>query len=192
MQVVGLPPRLLAQFKTNAPAERAVVAIATMQPPAFRWGQRVLVLDGLQDPGNVGSLIRTAFQFGFTNVCLTNHAVGAHHPLVVSGSQGAWFQVHVGTIAADHLRTHLRTHHYTIINTDLNAPATLQLSQLPQLPRPLAVILGAEGNGVSVNWRAQTCYNLHVIVRDAVLALNVAVTGAVIMHSVVSETLPRM
>lgn len=145
---------------------------------AVRWvpGSLALVLDGLQDPGNVGTLLRTAAWFGFDAVFHSPDTADPFGPKAVQASMGAIVRVRTGL-----------TDEAWWSDLPASAPvaaASLQGENLfsAALPAEGLVVLGNEGHGLSPRWEARA--GLHLTVPawgSAAESLNVAAAGALVM-----------
>ncbi len=139
-----------------------------------------LVLDGLQDPGNVGTLIRTAAACGFSDVYAAG-CVDLYSPKVIRSAMSAHFCVKlheanieevlatldgIATVAADMRGDNL-------FETDLLAP--------------VAVIVGNEGNGLSDYVRKHVAKTVALPMANDFESLNAAVAGSVIMYRIFSQ-----
>jgi len=135
---------------------------------------QVLILEGIQDPGNLGTLLRSALAFNFKTVILDN-TVDLYNDKVVRSTQGAMFYLNIINMKAlDFIKDHPE---YTIYGTALNG-ASLD-SILPQ--KNIVIVLGNEGAGVSKELLNITSQNITIKTSD-VESLNVGVAGSIIMH----------
>ncbi len=133
----------------------------------------VLILEHIQDPGNLGTLLRSALAFGFTTIVL-DETVDLYNPKVLRSTQGAIFHLSFLTMSARAFKT--KHPDYTLIAT---AVASDKIMDKPK--GKYALILGNEGSGI----KAET-----LAISDAVVtipmtsmeSLNVAVAGSIIMH----------
>lgn len=135
---------------------------------------RVLILEELQDPGNLGTLLRSALAFGFNTVVLDN-TVDLYNDKVLRSTQGAIFLLNIfvmNTIDFMNLNQD-----YEFYGTAFDGVALDAVS--PSLK--FAVILGNEGSGVSPKVLQMTKQNLTISTVE-VDSLNVGVAGSIIMH----------
>lgn len=137
--------------------------------------QKVLVLDNLQDSGNVGTLIRTAVAFGYDTVVIEGADPFSLKSL--SASQGAIFQIEI--IIADSYQF-LKTFNGEIIATQVNEKNSLPYYQYKSSNIKKALVLGNEGNGVkqSILEIASVC----LYVPSVFESLNVAQAGAILLN----------
>jgi TrmH family RNA methyltransferase len=137
---------------------------------------RILMLDGVQDPGNMGTLMRSAVSFGFSTIVL-DHCVDIFNPKVIRSTQGAIFKLNY--IYEDILSFMNKHDDITYIATDLKAQKDIEDIELPA--GPFALILGNEGNGIreTVSDASDIQVKIHMTNTES---LNVAVAGSICMY----------
>lgn len=142
------------------------------------FGNKVIVLDDVQDPGNVGTIIRTAFSFGYTSIVLSNHSVDVYNEKVIRSTQGALF--HMPIIRGDimELLQELKQQGITLYATSLHEATPLQ--QTPK-KTPCALIFGNEGNGVSKDVIDYSDHKVFIEMKTFE-SLNVAVAAGICMY----------
>jgi TrmH family RNA methyltransferase len=152
----------------------AVVEKPTEKPV----GERVLILDGVSDPGNIGTIIRTAVWFGFSDIILCGEHADAFAPKVVRSSVGSLFALNIHQRwNAERLREKLHAHH--VVAADLSGthgPEALRGR------RPLAIIIGNEAHGISPAVAALASMVVRIGGSGRVESLNAAVASAILMH----------
>ena len=154
----------------HVPPVAAVVKIPIRQS----LSSKVLILEHVQDPGNVGTLLRTALAFGFETVVL-DRCADPFSSKVLRSTQGALFDL---TLIETDTKTFKNQHpEYTLIGTDLLGQTE---SLMPKLP--YALILGNEGQGMKKSTRA-LCDTLVKIPIKSIDSLNVGIAGGIFMHS---------
>ena len=142
------------------------------------FGNKVIVLDDVQDPGNVGTIIRTAFSFGYTSIVLSSHSVDVYNEKVIRSTQGALF--HMPIIRGDimELLQELKQQGITLYATSLHEATPLQ--QTPK-KTPCALIFGNEGNGVSKDVIDYSDHKVFIEMKTFD-SLNVAVAAGICMY----------
>ena len=136
--------------------------------------EKVLILEGIQDPGNLGTLLRSALAFNFKTVVLDN-TVDLYNDKVVRSTQGAMFYLNIiNDKALDFINDHPE---YTVYGTSMNGTSLDSV----KLQKNIAVVLGNEGAGVSKELLNKTFQNITIKTSD-VESLNVGVAGSIIMH----------
>lgn len=142
-------------------------------------GNRYLLCDGIQDPGNLGTIIRTAYSFGFDAIILSEDCVDTYNDKVIRSSQGAVF--HMPTLRMSLLDAIdlLEQMDVSIYATNLNDVA-IPLSEVTG--EKLAFVLGSEGSGVSAE--VLKAISHHVIIEMSRFeSLNVAIAAAIITYA---------
>lgn len=137
---------------------RPIIAVFTLPTDTgfFKRGTSLpfsLLLDGVQDPGNVGSIIRTADWFGISSVYLTSDSADPYSPKVVQASMGSIAHLSIKSLKPDELATFLFSFSEKsspIIGTFLNGESLFYpLNPLPSLSSSALLVMGNEGRGIS-------------------------------------------
>ncbi len=177
---------------TNGAAEIAVVpdalmaGLSTLESPAplcfvVPWagaGALIVdcpsvVLDRLQDAGNVGNILRSAAAFGFTQVIATKGTAALWSPKVLRAGMGAHFGLHLVEMVTDDALTALKV---PLLATSSHAARALHEALLPW---PCAWVMGHEGQGVSPTLMARCTESLRIPQPGGEESLNVAAAAAV-------------
>ena len=157
---------------------RLVDALAAGQPPA-----RVLVLDGITTPANVGMILRTATAAGIEGIVVPRRGVASIDPLVVKASAGVAFHAPVlRCYTAEEAAEALRAAGYPLYALDGSARQSLFDAELP---RRAAYVLGGETSGVSETVRRQVTGLVSIPMSGGVESLNVASAAAVLCFELV-------
>ena len=138
---------------------------------------KVLILDGVQDPGNMGTLMRSACAFGFGTIFIGNGCVDIYNEKVIRSSQGAIFKLNFkfGNVV-DFINEELGS--YKVYGT--NVVRGVALDEVSNLDK-MAVILGNEGNGISKEVDNLLLDNIYIPMENTE-SLNVAIAGSIIMY----------
>lgn len=139
----------------------------------------VLILDDIQDPGNLGTLLRSAKAFGFNTIFLSDKTVDLYNEKVIRSSQGAIFKLnYIFGDKLDFIKKLSQTHkiYSTNVVNGITPDKIVQSSNY-------ALILGNEGNGVSNEINALKLDNLYINIIDTE-SLNVGVAGAILMYEI--------
>lgn len=139
-----------------------------------------LVLDGLQDPGNVGTLIRTAAACGFTDIYSVN-SVDLYSPKVLRSAMSAHFCVKLHEL--DNIEQAFSTlQGVQIVSAHMGGENVFSA----RFGKRVALILGNEGNGLSDYSRKHATKMVALPMEKGFESLNVAVAGSVIMYQIYS------
>jgi TrmH family RNA methyltransferase len=152
-------------------------------PPAS--GAPILVLESLQDPGNLGTLLRSAEAFGVPFVILTPDGVNPWNPKVIRASAGSVFRVPVVRTPLSGLREALGPAGTHLFAAVVHRPDAVSLLEA-DLTGPCAVMIGNEGSGLSAE--ALALADAMVTIPCAVESLNAAVAGAILLYEAMRQT----
>ncbi len=157
---------------------------AIVQLPCFRWqdirlGQHnaLLVLDGLQIPGNVGTIIRCADGAGADGIILTNKKQRLAHPKLLRASMGSMFGFPVIDTGVSEAIAWLKRHHFTIVTTETNAALSYRSASYRGR---VAVVMGNEHSGISQEWSKAQDMSVSIPMNGRADSLNVG-NAAVLM-----------
>lgn len=140
-----------------------------------------LILDRLQDPGNIGTIIRTADAMGVKAIICLNGTADIYSPKVVRSAMGSLFNFPIITkISEQDLLSFCQNHNLTLYATalDNSAKASWDISY----PQDCAIILGNEANGVSDNLLDKCNAKIYIPMKGDAESLNVANAGSMIMY----------
>ncbi|MGB7250200.1 MAG: RNA methyltransferase [Phormidesmis sp.] len=163
-----------------------VVAIATQrnawQAAAARPSNAPslgLVLERLQDPGNLGTIIRTAAAAGSDGLWLSADSVDVGNPKVLRASVGQWFRLPMATVDVVDQAQSLRQQGVQVVAT--SAIADLDYWAL-DLRQPTVFMMGNEGAGLSAALMDCASVTVKIPVMPAVESLNVAISSALLLY----------
>ena len=166
--------------------ERSQGVILVVEEPRDPWpwqGRsdpfRFLILDGIQDPGNVGALVRVARAFGVQGVLALEGTVDPWNPKAVRGGAGAAAHLPVRRSSWQEARSWLGRHSVPLIVAD---PQGMDVRGA-RFPGAWALVLGNEGRGVRQEIRDEADGLLSVPMLGGVDSLNVAVAGAILLFA---------
>ncbi len=188
-EAVLVAPALFDSLSTLV-SPTGVLAIATVPPmPALATAGFVLALDEVQDPGNVGTLIRTAAAAGVAQVWLSQGCAFAWSVKTMRASQGAHFHTHVledvdlaAALAAFNGDT------WATLPRDLGSVKTVSLFDA-KFSKNSALVLSNEGHGLSLDVLPSIRRGLRIPMAAGVESLNVATAGAIVLYSICEQQL---
>jgi RNA methyltransferase, TrmH family len=150
--------------------------IATTLPPPTLG----IALQTLQDPGNLGTVIRTAAAAGADGLWLSPDSVDLDHPKVLRSSAGQWFRMPMAV--SEDLATDIRQFR----EQGVQVVATLPTAELTyweaDLRRPTLILLGNEGAGLSAEMAEMADVGVRIPLAAGVESLNVAIAAALILY----------
>ena len=169
--------------------------LAIVRQPEYSLGQltegasdnkggqaRLLLLESLRDPGNLGTILRTAEGAGMTGVILNRESVDMFNPKVIRSTMGAIYRVpfvYVQDFIA--LADSLKAYGFTIYAAHLAGAVEYDA---PRYPARTAIMIGNEANGLSEEAAAAADIRIRIPMAGKVESLNAAVAAAVLMYEV--------
>ena len=149
----------------------------------LRPDDNVLVLDRIQDPGNMGTLIRTAVAAGYKAIVAMNGTVDIYSPKVLRATAGMVFEIPVIYVPDDEaLMGILGRSGRRIVVTDVNGGVPYYEEDLS---KGIALIIGNEGNGVSDALMEMADVRVTLPMKGRIESLNAAVAAAILMYEAV-------
>lgn len=156
--------------------------VALCLKPKSQIKNKVILLDNVQDPGNVGTIIRNAACFGFDTV-ISN--VNFYNDKVVRATQGALFQVSlIKENNNEELIKALKNEDYFIVATSLDKDS-IKLDELKINKEKVVLILGNEGNGINKNLYKYCDQKVYIPIEFE--SLNVAVASGIILNKIYNK-----
>lgn len=141
----------------------------------------IVIIDGVQDPGNVGTILRTANAAGCSGAILMHGSADVFAPKTVRATMGALFQLPVVTgVTISALNQFLTDHELPVLGTALDKTAKSCFAI--DYSRPLAVAFGNEGNGLSADVLAHCTERIFIPMKNNAESLNVATAAAVVIY----------
>jgi TrmH family RNA methyltransferase len=184
-QALVVTESLFDEIATLPPDVGLLAVIETPEPPPPVQADFCLLIDDVQDPGNVGSMLRTAAAAGAAHVLMSKHSAFAWSPKVLRGGQGAHFcvTIHEDVDLAGWARAH-REGGGEVVATVATGGETLYRTAL--LGR-LAVAIGNEGSGLSPALLAAATQRVTIPMHRGVESLNAAAAAAVVLFECVRQ-----
>lgn len=177
--VYGLPSHVFASVcDTRTPQGIAAVVAAENGRPVR--GDRLLALDGVQDPGNVGTIIRTADAAGLDGILLSEECADPFSPKVLRATMGSIFRMpmmSVRDLPAE--LTRLRDAGWSVISSQLDGTPFYERTGVGAR---FCLVIGNEGNGISEPVKATATHRLRLPMRGGAESLNAAVAAGIMMY----------
>lgn len=145
-------------------------------------GNRLLVLDDIQDPGNLGTIIRSAVAFAFDTIVLSRGTVDLYNPKVVRSTKGMLFGINI--IVRDIPSFLSELEDYTIYGTDVNNGVNIKEETIPE---KVAIVIGNEGRGITEEVKEHCHKFIYINMNDKCESLNAGVSASIIMYEVANK-----
>ncbi len=179
-------PELFAHISDTQTPQGVLAVIKALDKSALfdtiKNGGKFLVLDNVQDPNNLGTILRSAEAFGVTGVILSADCCDVYNPKVVRGSMGAVFRLPVCTAEdlPQWLTAHPQLHTYAAVVGDDAQRVTETIFE-----EPCAIVIGNEGNGIRQATAAACRHCITIPMNGKAESLNASVAAAILIWEMV-------
>jgi TrmH family RNA methyltransferase len=144
------------------------------------YGNRVVILDDVQDPGNLGTIIRSCVAFNVDTLVLTEGCVDLYNPKVIRSTQGMLFNLNIIVVSdIDGFVSDLKCKNYRIYSTKVNGGNSLK--SIEKCSR-FAIIMGNEGNGVRDSLMDLADSYIYIDMNPSCESLNVGCATSIILY----------
>lgn len=142
-------------------------------------GEKIIILDGLQDPGNLGTIIRSSVAFNFDTVILSSNSVDVYNDKVIRSSEGMIFNTNIIKGNIIEIINELKDKGYKVYGTSvINGISASEVCDKENI----AFIIGNEGNGISEEVFSLCDKNIYVPMNSKCESLNAAVCASIVMY----------
>lgn len=167
------------KYVSNLENSSGIIGICKKQKNTLK-GNKVVILDDIQDPGNLGTIIRSCVAFNIDTLILSKNTVDLYNSKVIRATQGMLFNLNiVKENDLEILIKKLKEKSYKILSTNVNNGKSLK--SIEKYDR-FAIIMGNEGRGVSKSLSDLSDDYLYININKDCESLNVAVATSIILY----------
>jgi TrmH family RNA methyltransferase len=189
--ILQVTPQIIKKLSTTLNPQ-PIVAIVKMLNHEFRTEDelfqkeklRIAILDQIQDPGNLGTLIRTACGLGFDAILASPTCVDLYNEKVLRATQGTLFKIPYYISDLTVAIASLKQLGFTLVGTALKQ--SIDLKELKQTSK-MGVCFGNEAHGVSEEVLNQMDYRVRLPMKRDVESLNVTIASSIVMYELTKE-----
>ena len=163
---------------SSTKSPQAIIGVSSYLDNTSIIGERFLLLDNIQDPGNLGTIIRSAIAFDIDQIIISPDTCDFYNDKVIRSTQGAIFSMPIIRLDLLEAIKILKDQGIVIYGTDLFGQP---LNEIP-LNSKYAICLGNEGNGVRNTVKDKCDYNILIEMNKKIESLNVGVAGSILMY----------
>ena len=193
IEILWIAERLMdhiAESKTPQPVMAVVEMREHREEALLAHGSKLIVLcHRLQDPGNLGTIIRTAEAVGASGIAVTPHTVDAYNSKAVRGSMGSVLRVPVVNVQSEHgfVRSCKERGFQTsaLVLNGRETPYELDLTA------PTVILLGQESAGLTADELTDVDHRIRIPMAETIDSLNVAVSAAVVLYEALRQRMKR-
>ena len=142
-------------------------------------GDRVVLLDELQDPGNLGTIIRSSLAFNVDTIILSENTVDLYNPKVLRATQGMHFHINIISMSSVEAVSKLKAANYLVLGT--NVENGYDVRDIDKIDK-FCLVMGNEGNGVRKEIQDMCDKNLYIKTNSKVESLNVGVACSILLY----------
>lgn len=142
-------------------------------------GNKIVMLDGIQDPGNLGTIIRSCVAFNVDTIVLSKDSVDLYNSKVIRATQGMIFNINVIERNLNNFIPYLKNNNYKIYGTKVNGGKSLKSIEKCE---KFAIIMGNEGNGVKPNILDKCSDYIYIEMNESCESLNVGIATSIILY----------
>ena len=143
----------------------------------------VIILDNLQDPGNLGTIIRSSVAFNIDTIIISDTSVDLYNPKVVRATEGMIFNLNIIRRNLEEVIPVLKNLGYKIVGTDVNEGIDVRNISKENV----AIVIGNEGSGMSDSVRNLCDEFINIKICKSCESLNAGVAASIIMYEVSHE-----
>jgi TrmH family RNA methyltransferase len=187
-EIVEVAPHVMEKLSFGQRVE-GVVAVA--EPPRRKLSDLQLgeipliaVVEGVEKPGNVGAIVRTADAAGVSAVIVTDGKTDLYNPNAIRASLGAIFSVPICGAAGEETLSWLRDQKCRLLATRVDGVKEYTQADFRG---SVAIILGSEAHGLSGRWRSADIISLHLPMLGRVDSLNLSATAAILFYEALRQ-----
>lgn len=184
--VVPVTPKVFSSISENVSPQGIMAEVEMKVTGEFRPNQSkpFLVLDRIQDPGNMGTIIRTAAATGIESIVLID-CTDAFSPKVVRSSSGGVFYVDIYKMTEKEVMSFAQSSGIKLLVADMAGENIFTTQNLPDY---YALVIGNEGQGVSQNFK-QTGRLISLPMKSQMESLNAGVSASVLMYTLLGKNI---
>ena len=142
-------------------------------------GNKIVILDGVQDPGNLGTIIRSSVAFNIDTIILSKNCVDLYNSKVLRATQGMIFNINIIEKDLEEIITKLKENGYKIYGTKVNGGKSLKNIEKTD---KFAIIMGNEGSGVKPEILDMCNEYIYIDMNKSCESLNVGVATSIILY----------
>ena len=155
-----------------------VIGIVKQRKENINFGNHILILDDIQDPGNLGTIIRSSVAFNVSDIILGLGCVDLYNDKVIRSSQGMIFNTNITRTDIKEIIPKLKNKGYLILGTNVNDGVDASTI----ITTKYALVVGNEGNGIKKEIQDLCDKNIYIEMNPECESLNVGVATSIIIY----------
>ncbi len=184
-EIVSLEDTLFNELSDTVHSQGVIAVINKNQSMDISLEDPIVILDKLQDPGNMGTILRTSVAAGIKNIVTIKGSVDIYNPKVVRSTAGAIFNIR--SIEIDdvkHFADDIKAQGYKLITTKMEAETAFNEYKYS---KKTAIVIGNEGKGISKEIFELSDLSVKIPLFGEIESLNASVAAAIIIYEMGSQ-----
>ncbi len=178
--IVYLPMEIIEKVST-VETPQTVMALCKKKEETTELKDKILLIDGIQDPGNLGTIIRSSVAFNIDTIVLSENTVDLYNPKTIRATQGMFFHINIIKRDLESVIAELKEKQIPVYGTLVGYGSDVRsLSEKDKLR--YALVVGNEGNGVRNSISNLCDKNLYINMNGNVESLNVAIATSILLY----------
>lgn len=165
---------------SNTPSPQKIIGVCKKIQEKDIFG-KVIILDDIQDPGNLGTIIRSAVAFNFDTIVLSLNTVDLYNDKVLRSSEGMLYHINIVKRDTIDVINYLHENNYKIYGTKVDGGSDITSINYPD---KVACIIGNEGNGIKSDVLDMCDEYLYIKMNNKCESLNAGVAASILMYEV--------
>lgn len=161
------------------------IAVCSFLDNASKLGNKVICLDGVQDPGNAGTILRSALAFGFDEMLLSNTSLDIYNDKFLRASKGSIFHMNIKRLDLKKELENRMNLNYQVITTAVSN-CSKSYDEFKYEDK-LCLVVGSEGQGISKEIFDLSRNSVHIPMSEMMESLNVGVAASIIMSKIFNK-----
>ena len=180
LPTIFVTKEILAKISSlETPSE--IMALCNMLPEKEELGSKILLLDEIQDPGNLGTIIRSSVAFNIDTLVISPNTVDIYNPKVLRATQGMLFHLNIVVKDLEEAIIEIKRQEIPVYGTRLEIGEDVR--KFPEKDKArYALVLGNEGSGVNESILNLCDKYLYIAMNENAESLNVAVASSIILY----------
>ncbi len=168
-------PEILKKLSSQKSGTKEIAVVKKIEEKKIE-GDKILILDNIQDPGNLGTIIRSAVAFNISTIILSDDCVDLYNDKVIRSSEGMIFNINIVRKKLIEIIPKIKENGYTVYATTVNGKGYFENDS------KIALVIGNEGNGIKEDILNLCDKNITIKMNKECESLNAGVAASILMY----------
>jgi len=187
LDIEEVHPDLLNRISDTRQSQGLIMVVPIHVKEFCTHNDRLLVLDNIRDPGNMGAILRSAAALTFNSVIMTPGCADPFSPKVMRAAMGAHFKIELMTMKADEILNFCKDINKPALTTALADPEGGIDSWECDLTQPICLIIGAEAEGAGEDFKSAADIHIRIPMHPTSESFNAAISASILMYETIRQ-----